>query len=54
VLVPARYCRRLGFALLHVPVTARLLTNFPGLDLLEVRQLTPERKSPEPGDSRSQ
>jgi hypothetical protein len=23
-----------------------------GLDLLEVRQLTPERKSPEPGDSR--
>jgi hypothetical protein len=25
-----------------------------GLDLLEVRQLTPERKSPEPGDSRSQ
>ena len=22
-----------------------------GLDLLEVRQLTPERKSPEPGDS---
>ena len=24
-----------------------------GLDLLEVRQLTPERKSPEPGDSRS-
>jgi hypothetical protein len=25
-----------------------------GLDLHEVRQLTPERKSPEPGDSRSQ
>ncbi len=24
-----------------------------GLDLLEVRQLTPERKSPESGDSRS-
>ena len=24
-----------------------------GLDLLEVRQLTPGRKSPEPGDSRS-
>jgi hypothetical protein len=24
-----------------------------GLDLVEVRQLTPERKSPEPGDSRS-
>jgi hypothetical protein len=24
-----------------------------GLDLLEVRQLTPDRKSPEPGDSRS-
>jgi hypothetical protein len=24
-----------------------------GLDLLEVRQLTPRRKSPEPGDSRS-
>ena len=25
----------------------------PGLDLLEVRQLTPDRKSPESGDSRS-
>ena len=24
-----------------------------GLDLLEVRQLEPQRKSPEPGDSRS-
>jgi hypothetical protein len=24
-----------------------------GLDLLEVRQLTPDRKSPESGDSRS-
>ena len=24
-----------------------------GLDLLEVRQLTPHRRSPEPGDSRS-
>ena len=24
-----------------------------GLDLLEVRQLTPDRKSPEPGDGRS-
>jgi hypothetical protein len=24
-----------------------------GLDLLEVRQLDPQRKSPEPGDSRS-
>jgi len=24
-----------------------------GLGLLEVRQLTPDRKSPEPGDSRS-
>jgi hypothetical protein len=24
-----------------------------GLDLLEVRQLTPERQSPEPGNSRS-
>ena len=25
-----------------------------GLDLLEIRKLTPDRKSPEPGDSRSQ
>jgi hypothetical protein len=25
----------------------------PGLDLLEGRQLTPDRKSPESGDSRS-
>jgi hypothetical protein len=25
----------------------------PGLDLLEIRQLTPDRKSPESGDSRS-
>ena len=24
-----------------------------GLDLVEIRQLTPDRKSPEPGDSRS-
>jgi hypothetical protein len=24
-----------------------------GLDLLEIRKLTPDRKSPEPGDSRS-
>jgi hypothetical protein len=25
-----------------------------GLDLLEIQKLTPDRKSPEPGDSRSQ
>ena len=24
-----------------------------GMDLLEIQKLTPERKSPEPGDSRS-
>jgi hypothetical protein len=24
-----------------------------GLDLLEIRKLTPDRRSPEPGDSRS-